>query len=112
MPWEQRNLRCAPTTANSEHGAVGTVRDQHPTDRASSPTRDVQFLLLSTPFPQVVILEYQPYKRAAPRTVEETDEIKITVESANLIMEPLPSIDVQYLPVTCGSQENAINAFK
>lgn len=112
MPWEQRNLRRAPTTADSEHGAVGTVRDQHPTDRASSPTRDVQFLLLSTPFPQVVILEYQPYKRAAPRTVEATDEIKITVESANLIMEPLPSIDVQYLPVTCGSQENAINAFK
>lgn len=112
MPREQRNLRRAPTTADSEHGAVGTVRDQHPTDRASSPTRDVQFLLLSTPFPQVVILEYQPYKRAAPRTVEATDEIKITVESANLIMEPLPSIDVQYLPVTCGSQENAINAFK
>lgn len=112
MPWEQRNLRRAPTTADSEHGAVGTVRDQHPTDRASSPTRDVKLLLLSTPFPQVVILEYQPYKRAAPRTVEETDEIKITVESANLIMEPLPSIDVQYLPVTCGSQGNAINAFK
>lgn len=112
MPREQRNLRRAPTTADSEHGAVGTVRDQHPTDRASPPTRDVQFLLLSTPFPQVVILEYQPYKRAAPRTVEATDEIKITVESANLIMEPLPSIDVQYLPVTCGSQENAINAFK
>lgn len=34
------------------------------------------------------------------------------MELANLIMKPLPSTDVWYLPIRCGSQENAIKAFK